>query len=60
MSNRIHTPHDMHYGLPRMILHGLQFKRIYAGTVPEAEVARRRTKNRVARRQRRVNRLRGA
>lgn len=60
MSNRIHTPHDMHYGLPRMILHGLQYKPVYQGTVPEAEVERRRVKNRAARRQRRVNRLRGA
>lgn len=52
--------HDMHYGLPRDILVGLQGKHMYAGTVPEAEVARRRAKNKVARRQRRVNRLRGA
>lgn len=33
---------------------------IYAGTVPAAEIAKRRAKNRVARKQRRVNRLRGA
>lgn len=60
MSNRIHTPHDMHYGLPRMILNGLGGKVVYQGTVPEDEVTRRRGKNKVARRQRRVNRLRGA
>lgn len=54
------TAHDMHYGLPRLILLGLQHKMVYMGTVPEAEVARRRSKNKVARRQRRVNRLRGA
>ena len=54
------TTHDMHYGLPRAILVGLQNKMVYMGTVPEAEVARRRRKNKVARRQRRVNRLRGA
>ena len=54
------TTHDMHYGLPRLILLGLQHKMVYMGTVPEAEVARRRGKNKVARRQRRVNRLRGA
>ena len=54
------TTHDMHYGLPRLILLGLQHKMVYMGTVPEAEVARRRSKNKAARRQRRVNRLRGA
>lgn len=54
------TTHDMHYGLPRLILLGLQHKQVYMGTVPEAEVARRRSKNKTARRQRRVNRLRGA
>lgn len=55
------TPtHDMHYGLPRAILLGLQNKMVYMGTVPEAEVARRRSKNKAARHQRRVNRLRGA
>lgn len=52
--------HDVHYGLPRDILVGLQRKHMYAGTVPEAEVTRRRKANRVARRQRRTNRLRGA
>lgn len=31
-------------------------KHIYAGTVPEAEVTRRRAKNKVARRSRRLNR----
>ena len=30
--------HDMHYGLPRLILLGLQHKMVYMGTVPEAEV----------------------
>jgi hypothetical protein len=52
--------YDMHYGLPLAILLGLQNKMLYMGTVPEAEVARRRSKNKVARRQRRVNRLRSA
>lgn len=33
-------------------------KHVYAGTVPPEEVARRRAANRVARRQRRINRLR--
>ena len=37
---------------------GLTGKHVYAGTVPPEEVARRRAANRVARRQRRVNRLR--
>ena len=31
-------------------------KHVYSGTVPEAEVARRRAKNKVARKSRRVNR----
>ncbi|BAD58875.1 hypothetical protein [Nocardia farcinica] len=40
----------------RAILLGLQRKHIYEGTVPEAEVARRRTRNRAARKARRANR----
>lgn len=42
------------------ILAGLQGKPTYAGTVPAETVARRRAANRVARRSRRVNRMRGA
>lgn len=34
----------------------MRLRNIYAGTVPEAEVRRRRAANKVARRQRRVNR----
>lgn len=44
----------------RRILFALQSKNIYLGTVDPAEVAKRRAKNRVARKQRRVNRLSGA
>lgn len=44
--------------LNRLIRQG-RIPSIYQGTVPEAEVARRRAKNRVARRQRKVNRQRG-
>lgn len=41
----------------KAILLGLQGKRhVYAGTVPEGEVAVRRRRNRVARRSRRINR----
>lgn len=40
----------------RLILNALQAKHIYAGTVPAAEVARRRAKNKAARRSRRINR----
>ncbi|AVD98071.1 hypothetical protein FDH94_gp33 [Mycobacterium phage Jebeks] len=39
------------------ILHGLQDKHFYAGTVPAATVAERRRRNKVARRSRRINRL---
>lgn len=40
----------------KAILFALQSKHIYAGTVPAAVVARRRAKNKVARKQRRINR----
>lgn len=39
------------------ILYGLQKKPVYEGTVPPAVVAKRRAKNRAARRARRINRL---
>lgn len=39
------------------ILYGLQKKLVYEGTVPPAVVAKRRAKNRAARRARRINRL---
>lgn len=42
--------------LQRAILFALQSKHIYAGTVPEAVVAKRRAKNKVARHSRRINR----
>ncbi|MFJ8815460.1 hypothetical protein [Amycolatopsis thermoflava] len=43
------------------VLLGLQSQRhVYGGTVPAETVARRRAKNRAARRSRRINRLRGA
>ncbi|WP_280195937.1 hypothetical protein [Nocardia farcinica] len=48
--NLFHTPYA------RAILLGLQRKHIYEGTVPEAEVARRRARNRAARKARRANR----
>ena len=38
------------------ILMGLQSKQVYAGTVPKAEIARRRKANKVTRAQRRKNR----
>ena len=37
-------------------LNSIPGKHVYEGTVPEAEVARRRAKNKVARKSRRVNR----
>lgn len=40
----------------RTILAALQSKHVYAGTVPAATVARRRAKNKVARKSRRINR----
>lgn len=40
----------------RAILFALQSKHIYAGTVPEAVIAKRRAKNKVARQSRRANR----
>lgn len=43
-----------------MILHGLQFKPIYQGTVPAHVTAKRRAKNKVAAKQRQVNRQRSA
>lgn len=36
------------------------FKHVYGGTVPAATVATRRTRNKAARKSRRINRLRGA
>jgi len=42
----------------RQVLYALQFQsHIYAGTVPQAEIERRRQRNKVARRSRRINRL---
>ncbi|NED96479.1 hypothetical protein G1H11_14305 [Phytoactinopolyspora alkaliphila] len=44
------------------ILGGMQDgsgKHVYAGTVPHAEVQRRRTRNKAARRSRKINRRRG-
>ncbi|PXY33592.1 hypothetical protein BAY59_10955 [Prauserella coralliicola] len=44
-----------------MILAGLQAQEhVYGGTAPEHVIARRRAKNRQARRSRRINRRRGA
>jgi hypothetical protein len=40
----------------RAILWGLQRKHVYQGTVPEAEVQRRRVRNRATRKARRANR----
>lgn len=40
----------------QIILGALQRKHLYAGTVPVDEVARRRAKNRQARKSRRINR----
>lgn len=42
------------------MLGALQGKHVYAGTADPARVAKDRARNKVARRQRRVNRLRGA
>ncbi|AXK88544.1 hypothetical protein SAMN05421776_12159 [Nocardia farcinica] len=50
VTSLFHTPYA------RAILLGLQRKHIYEGTVPEAEVARRRARNRAARKARRANR----
>lgn len=44
----------------KAVLHGLQFKHVYQGTVPEEVVADRRRRNRMARKSRRINRTRGA
>lgn len=41
----------------RAILHGLQFKQTYQGTVDAVTVAERRRRNKTARRSRRINRL---
>ncbi|MGW3992421.1 hypothetical protein ACWEF6_02930 [Amycolatopsis sp. NPDC004772] len=56
MSSTITNPQQSAYGLA--ILRGLgdPRKHVYGGTVPAATVARRRAKNRVARRSRAVNR----
>lgn len=51
-----HKPDRKPASLAALTMFGLQFKaNIYGGTVPEAEVARRRRKNRAARRARRGN-----
>lgn len=42
------------------ILVALQSKLVYLGTVPPAVVAKRRTKNKIARKQRNVNRQNGS
>ncbi|TDP29870.1 hypothetical protein [Nocardia ignorata] len=42
----------------RAILFGLQRKHVYQGTVPEAEVQRRRVRNRAARKARKITRRR--
>lgn len=44
----------------QLMLWALQRKPMYLGTAPEATVQKRREANRVARKQRRVNRQRGA
>lgn len=44
-------------GYDRLILFGLQFKPTYQGTVDPVVVARRRARNKAARRSRRINRL---
>ena len=44
----------------RAVLLGLQRKHVYQGTVPDGVVADRRRKNRIARKSRRINRIRGA
>lgn len=48
------TPEDGQF--QKRVLRGLQQKHVYAGTVPPAEVARRRAKNKAARKSRRRNR----
>ncbi|MET8430080.1 hypothetical protein [Nocardia sp. NPDC004860] len=47
-------PYDTRWA--RAILLGLQSKPIYAGTVPDEEISRRRVKNRAARKARKTNR----
>lgn len=44
----------------RALLDGLQSKPVYQGTANQAAVAKRRARNKVAARQRRVNRMRAA
>lgn len=44
----------------RAVLNGLQSKHVYMGTVPDDVVADRRRRNRVARRSRRINRIRSS
>ncbi len=56
MSKR--TPDRRSEPLGLAILHGLQSKSVYGGTVPPAEVQQRRAKNRVAKVSRRQNRAR--
>jgi len=45
-------------GLQRSILNGLQVKPVYQGTANRRVVAKRRAKNKVAARSRRINRMR--
>lgn len=42
------------------VLYGLQAKHVYGGTADPVKVAKRRAANKVARKQRRANRLSGA
>ncbi len=46
--------------LPMLLALNASGKHIYAGTVPAATIQKRRAANRVARKSRRVNRIRGA
>lgn len=43
----------------KAVLHGLQSKHVYEGTVPDGVVEERRRRNKVARKSRRINRMRG-
>jgi hypothetical protein len=45
-------------GMQRQILNGMQSQPMYQGTADPARVAKRRAKNKVARRSRRINRMR--
>ena len=50
------TPDRTPGELEKWVLHGLQHKPVYQGTVPRATIAERREHNRLARRARRLNR----